>query len=330
MAQFQINKYDHISRTTFTTQAEDFNALMTMAKNGNLAPSDLIKPQGSKEWLYAGELPNIKDLLYEQPMEETSKTPTLIGSVLLLAALGCGYIAYENQQTIPSAQDLELIGSSGLKESDALLTNTAKLYADSEARQTVATLDKNESVELVDKDGNMFKVKYDEKEGWISIDDVVPLYLFSEAKVREQYQARFDPHRKINILNTSWARQEYGSDKTNISFKLQNLSPYPVNNIVVTLAIKDSNGSVQRKEIFNIKGTILEGDTSAVYTVNPKPKSDKSPILVTRTELEKMEKADPSVSGRILDSIERSFGKGTVGAISMRVTQANAIVKKNK
>ena len=99
----------------------------------------------------------------------------------------------------------------------------------------------------------MFKVKYNNKEGWFSIDDLYHLYLFSDDKVREQYQARFDPHRKINILNTSWARPEYGSDKTNISFKLQNLSPYPVNNIVVTVSIKDSNGAVQRKEIFNIQ-----------------------------------------------------------------------------
>lgn len=328
MAQFQINKYDHITRTTYTTQAADFNALMTMAKNGNLEPGDLIKPQGSKEWLYAGELPNIKDLLYEHPVEEVSKVPTIIGSLLLLASLGCGYIAVQNQQAIPSAEDLQLLGSNGLKESEALLTNTAKMYGDVEARQTLITLDKNEVVELVDKEGTMFKVKYNGKEGWLSIDDLVPLYLFSDDKVREQYQARFDPHRKINILNTSWARPEYGSDKTNISFKLQNLSPYPVNNIVVTVSIKDSSGAVQRKEIFNIKGTILEGDTSSVYTIKPKPRSEESALLVTLSELEKMEKADPSVSDRILDSIERSFDKGTVGSISMRVTQANAIVKK--
>ena len=70
------------------------------AKNGNLEPGDLIKPQGSKEWLYAGELPNIKDLLYEHPVEEVSKVPTIIGSLLLLASLGCGYIAVQNQQCL--------------------------------------------------------------------------------------------------------------------------------------------------------------------------------------------------------------------------------------
>ena len=87
-------------------------------------------------------------------------------------------------------------------------------------RQTLVTLDKNEVVELVDKEGTMFKVKYNGKEGWLSIDDLVPLYLFSDDKVREQYQARFDPHRKINILEPNWAREEYGSDKTTIRFKL--------------------------------------------------------------------------------------------------------------
>ena len=56
MAQFQINKYD------YTTQAEDFNQLMSMAKSGQLEASDLVKPQGSNELFYAGELPNIKEL----------------------------------------------------------------------------------------------------------------------------------------------------------------------------------------------------------------------------------------------------------------------------
>ena len=99
MAQFQINKYDHITRTTYTTQAADFNALMTMAKNGNLEPSDLIKPQGSKEWLYAGELPNIKDLLYEHPVEEVSKVPTIVGSLLLLG-LHCARSGLRGQHAV--------------------------------------------------------------------------------------------------------------------------------------------------------------------------------------------------------------------------------------
>ena len=163
--------------------------------------------------MYAGELPNIKDLLYEHPVEEVSKIPTIVGSLLLVASLGLGYIAVQNQQAIPSAEDLELLGSNGLKENEALLTNTAKMYGDAEARQTLSTLDKNEVVELVDKEGTMFKIKYNNKEGWLSIDDIVPLYLFSDDKVREQYQARFDPHRKINILNTSWHVQNMALTK---------------------------------------------------------------------------------------------------------------------
>ena len=131
MAQFQINKYD------YTTQAEDFNQLMSMAKSGQLEASDLVKPQGSNEWLYAGELPNIKELLSVSTYkEESSKLPTIIGSLCLVGTLVCGYLAFENQKTIPSEADLQLIGSNGLEENDALLTNTAKVFADPEGRKT--------------------------------------------------------------------------------------------------------------------------------------------------------------------------------------------------
>ena len=108
----------------------------------------------------------------------------------------------QNQQAASFCRRLRVTWQQWYQENEALLTNTAKMYGDAEARQTLSTLDKNEVVELVDKEGTMFKIKYNNKEGWLSIDDIVPLYLFSDDKVREQYQARFDPHRKINILNT--------------------------------------------------------------------------------------------------------------------------------
>ena len=150
----------------------------------------------------------------------------------------------------------------------------------------------------------MFQVEYNGGKGCFDLDR--HQYLFAGEKVRNEYQARFDPHRFVNLLNPSWSRPEYGSDKTNISFQLQNLSPYPVENIVVTVTIKDAGGAVKQKEFFEIKGVIQDGDTSSVYTVNPPKRSDESP-MVTRSELEKMEKEDPKVNERILDSIERSL-----------------------
>lgn len=323
MAQFHIKKYD------YTTQVDDFDALLTMAKSGSLEPSDLIKPQGSSEWLYAGELHTIQDLVSESTYgEPPSKIPTMIGIVFLIGTLLCGYLAWQNQQTIPSESDLQIVGQNGLNEDDALITVLSKMYGDPQGRNTIATLEKNTVLRLIEKKDSMFKVEYNNKEGWIGLDKLAPMYLFAGEKIRKEYQARFDPHRFINLLNPSWDRPEYGSDKTNISFQLQNLSPYPVQDIVVTVSIKDTNGTVKHREDFEISGTILEGDTSRVYTVNPPPRSDDQPILVTRSALEKMEKADRSVGERVLDSIERSFDKGSVGPISMRVTKANSILPK--
>ena len=319
----------HIRKKDYTTQVDDFDALIQMAKSGSLEPSDLVKHPDSQEWLYAGEIPTVKDLVSESMMEEPpSKIPTLIGILSLIGTIYCGYTAWQNQQTIPSEADLQIVGHNGLKDDDALLTNLSKMYADPEGRNTLSTLEKNSVVTLLEKKDSMFKVKHGGKEGWVGLNSLAPMYLFAGEKIRKEYQARFDPHRFVNLINPSWARPEYGSDKTNISFQLQNLSPYPVKDPIVTVTIKDTNGIVKQREDFEIYGTILEGDTSRVYTVTPPPRSEELPILVTRSELEKMEKADKSVGDRILDSIERSFDKGSVGPISMRVTKAESVLPK--
>ena len=70
------------------------------------------------------------------------------------------------------------------------------MYGDVEARQTLELGKRGGRV------GRQRRTMFSQiqwQEGWLSIDDLVPLYLFSDDKVREQYQARFDPHRKINI-----------------------------------------------------------------------------------------------------------------------------------
>ena len=95
MSTFQIQQHKHL------LIANDFNELMNMAQSGQLRPSDLIQPEGSNEWLYAGELPKVKDHLSFEVYEEPVKTNTALGIILILAGIVLFYGAYQFQTQIP-------------------------------------------------------------------------------------------------------------------------------------------------------------------------------------------------------------------------------------
>ena len=150
-------------------------------KSGSLEPSDSTKLPGSSDWLYAGELPTIQDLVSETTYEEPpSKVPTLIGVLCLIGTLVCGYFAWQNQQTIPSESDLQIVGQNGLNEDDALVTALSKMYGDPQGRNTIATLEKNTVLRLLEKKDSMFKVEYNNKEGWIALDNWLPCLFAGE------------------------------------------------------------------------------------------------------------------------------------------------------
>ena len=238
MASFQINKYHQ------SLLARDANELKKFAQDGTLEPSDLIQPEGSKEWLYAGELPKVGEIVIANSYPEPPvKTNRVLGVLLLLVAIGFFYGAYQYNSQLLSEEDLQLIGNI-LQEDQAMLTENSKLYKDHEARSTLTTLDKDSIVDLKDKRGDFFQVSAGGKTGWISVHDIAPAYLFAGKDIRYKYDARFNAYRKIFLSSYSWERPVYGSDETLFFLQLQNTTPYTVEGIVLKLEFLDASGEL--------------------------------------------------------------------------------------
>lgn len=321
MASFQINKYHQ------SLLARDANELKQFAQDGTLEPSDLIQPEGSKEWLYAGELPKIGEIVIDNSYTEPPvKTNRLLGILLLLVSLGFFYGAYQYNSQLLSEEDLKLIGNA-LQEDQAMLTEDAKLYKDYEARSTLTSLTKNTIVTLKDKKGEFFQVQVGGKTGWISMHDIAPAYLFASRDVRYKYDSRFNAYRKIFLSSYSWERPVYGSDDTLFFLQLQNTTPYTVEDIVLKLEFLDAGGRVVQEEVWNIEGKILAGDSSKIGTLNPPKKSDEKARILTISKLEELEKKDPAVLDRWVDSIAMKVGKGTFEKATPTILEARAIVK---
>jgi hypothetical protein len=320
MSRFQIKKYDHLM------VANDFNDLMNMAKDGRLEHSDLVQPEGSSEWLYAGELPKVKEQISVDTYSVPIKSNTIPGVLLLLVSIGLFVGAYHFKSQIPSADDLKFIGSNGLQENEAMLTKTTKAYNSPKAQGNIGTLPKDSTVTLLDKKGDLFKVKSAKGEAWVSMYDLAPAYLFAGQTIRNKYDAQFNAHRKILVQNSNWERAYYGSDVTHLYFSLQNLSQYDVEDVIVSIDMKDSEGEIIRTIKLNIEGKILAADSSVIGTLNPTKNSKEELRIMTRNQLTDLEKLDPSLINRWVESVELTLGKVSGGVTAIKVTQANAIV----
>ena len=321
MSRFQIRKYDH------HLVANNFTELLDMAKNGMLSHSDLVKPDGSSEWLYAGELPKIQDHLSLDISSEPTKTNNVLTVLLILISIGLFAGAYHFQSQIPSADDLAFVGGNGLQENEAMLTANAKAYKSPQGKSSIGTLSQNSRVTLLEKKGELFKVDSSKGIAWVSMYDLAPAYLFAGKKVRDKYDALFNAHRKILAQNASWERPVYGSDITNFYLQLQNLSPYDVEDIIVSIDMKDKEGEIVRSLKLELEGKILAGDSSVIGTLLPPKKSSEEPRIMTRDHLTKLEKQDPALINRWVESIEVTLGDVSFSGAAIKVTQANALSK---
>lgn len=321
MASFQINKYHQ------SLFARDANELKRFAQDGTLEPSDLIQPEGSKDWLYAGELPKIGEIVinnsYTKPPVKSNR---VLGIILILISFGLFYGAYHANSELLSEEDLKLIGNA-LQEDQAMLTEDGKLYKDHKAKSTLSSLKKNAIVTLKDKRGDFFQVDSNGTIGWVSMHDVAPAYLFASKDIRYNYDARFNVQRKIKLSSYSWERPVYGSDETLFFLQLQNTSPYTVENIVFKLEFLDASGNIVQEELWNIEGKILAGDSSKIGTLNPAKGSDEELRILTISKLEELEKQDPKILNQWVDSIAMKVGKGSFSKANPTIVEAHAIVK---
>lgn len=304
--------------------AEDLAELQRYARDGKVGPGDMIQPPGASEWLYASELPELKTHfrsavdLDDGPRKSGFPTGVLI-AVLVLAIGGAGYGVYHYAQTIPRASDLELLGEKGLKLEEMLVTASGGAPLRDQPTDSASgsvTAPKDSKVQLLAKRGPWYRIGYEGQEGWVAVDEVVPAYLFADAKTRTNYDPIYNPDRYLTVKNASWMQipDQRKNNVTVFQFMLENLSRFPMENIKLLITVKGKGDVVLEKLEIPIEGQVPGNTSLMVGTLSPDPRNKQDVArLMTDAGFAELSKDNPDLALRYSAGIEvhtESMGLG--------------------
>ena len=327
--------------------AQDLRELQQLAREGQLGPGDMVQPPGASDWLYATELPELKDLFQENAggMDDDDlefgrkkglpQIPIVI--VLLLLVIGGGYVMYDLANQIPDASELDLLGESGLALTEMLVTaDPANLKAKpEEGASAVGTAAKDSKVQLVAKRGDYYHIKTDSGEGWVGVKEVVPAYLFADARTREDYDPIYNPDRYVFVKNSSWMQlpTQQEQNTTLFQFLLQNKSKFEMNNLVLLATIKDKNDRVLEGVEIPLEGSIAPYSSVEVGTLMPQEMDDPTAGLLggrmmTTRLFQELRKEDPELDLRWSAGVEVQMDSEGFVEANIDLLELRAVPKK--
>lgn len=265
---------------------EGMPALLDLAQAGKLRGGDLVQPPGASDWVYALEVPALKNSFDDTVSDEFDDdlyvprrglgpiVPAVIGSVLaLLLVTGIGAAAMLATQ-LPTGNEA-IVGVGGdLSYSEMLVTEAnAPLLADAspQAKQQ-ATLAKDEVVELLAKRGGFYRARTRSgAEGWVAASHVVPMYQFGDAAVQSRFDPLYNPDRYVEVSNASWMQLpgQPQNRMTVFNLELRNMSDYPMTDVVLLATIKDARGQKLETIEIPVEGIVPAQSRTLIGTLAP-------------------------------------------------------------
>jgi hypothetical protein len=326
--------------------AQDLRELQKLAREGRLGPGDMVQPPGASDWLYAAELPELKGLFtqtsggmdsddLEYGRKSLPQIPMIIA--LLLLVIGGGYAMYHYANQIPDASELDLLGESGLALTEMLITaDPATLRSKpEEGASAVGTVAKDSKVQLVAKRGDFYHIKADSGEGWVGVKEVVPAYLFADARTREDYDPIYNPDRYVFVKNSSWMQLPNQQEKntTLFQFLLQNKSKFEMTDLVLLATIKDKNDRVLEGVEIPIEGSIAPYSSVEVGTLMPEELDDPTAGLLggrmmTTRLFQDLRKDDPELDLRWSAGVEVQMESEGFVEANIDLLELRAVPKK--
>lgn len=314
--------------------AEDLAELQRFAKEGKFGPGDLVQPPGASDWLYAMELPDLAKFLKAAPAvldmdvrpKPRSNAPIVVA--LLIGIAGAGYAIYHFAESIPQAEDLELLGDNGLALTEMLMTVSAPVLQTAEdGAASTGTAAKDARVSLLAKRGPWYKIRTQEgAEGWVKVDQVVPAYLFADSKERVKLDPLYNPDRYVSVKNASWMQlpDQRKNNVTVFQFMLSNESIFDMTDLKLLITIRDTKGNALETKEVPVGGRIPARGDSMVGTLSPDPKDKEAlPQLFTDATFLEMQRQDPDLALRWSAGIEvamqsKDFEKANVDLLEVR------------
>lgn len=332
-----------VSRNDTHFEVNGLADLKEMAKSGRLGPGDMVQPPGTTEWLYAIEIPELKPMLQtiaavEGEDDDSPRPPSKVGQIVfalgLIAIIGAGgFKAYEFWQARPQAAERKV---DNLAVTDMVVTGKeAQLVAEPDAGAAVVGPAAEGTVyELIAKRGGYYRAKDKAAgtEGWIRIDQVMPMYMLGGGKVMQERDPIYNPDRYVNVGNASWDLvPQKGKKEQNVTifqFMLVNESMYDMTDLVVLTKIKDAKGhELEQKEI-KVEGVVpANGNTMVGTLVDPKTKETR---IITQASFSQMAASTPDLALEYSDGVEVHMEAADFTEATMDVVELRAITPDNK
>ncbi len=260
--------------------ARDLEELRELAEAGTLRSSDMVQPPGATDWLYAGEIPELKTLFTEAAADyddDLSYKKSFLGSgavkmaLLAVVAVAAGGFFWQKYHEAAEATDRSLLGEGGILLTEMLVIGDNVPVFDKPDGATLKTLGKSDKVNLIAKRGEWYKVATMEgMEGYMSVETVLPGYQLANEEVQADYDPIYNPDQYVEVRNTGWIRLDPDNpENTTLGMLVANTSKFDMTGMVVVATLKDKNErELQQKEI-RVEGTIPAKGDAYVGTLVP-------------------------------------------------------------
>ena len=257
--------------------------LTDLANRGELDAGDLIQPEGATDWLYAIEIPELKDRVKSSILEDDDDIEFrkrgggmairavgyLVFAAMFLGGLaGMGYFYTQ----LPEG-DEALVGEGGaLKYTELVTLAPTPLLSEADpAAKPVGNLSKDEVVDLLAKRGGYYKARTKGNvEGWVKVDDMLAVYQMGGEKERAKRDPLYNPDQYASVSNANWTiLDQEGNTTATFRFQLQNTSKFDMTDLKLQAVIKDSKGTEVSSVEFAIEGIIPKEGSTLVGTFPP-------------------------------------------------------------
>ncbi len=321
----------------------DLAELRELASSGRLAGGDMVQPPGAADWMYAAEIPELKELFGKAKAEDvdldfrsTSERmrPMMAAVLAVVAVVGMGGMWYFFQQ-FPTGNE-RLIGEGGLSYSQMLVTEpNVVLRVDPEAASRgLIGVEKDSTLDLLAKRGDFYKARSaGGQEGWVAVDEVIPMYQLGGAEVREEHDPLYNPDRYLLVLNASWLELPETEEEniTVFQFLLRNNSKYLMTDLVILATIKDARGTELELVEMPVEGVVPPNSETMVGTLGPPEDADEEAEsrLITGNMLDEMAETDPEIWLRYTDGVEvemqtTGFTEASIDILELRAVPEDA------
>lgn len=342
MDRWLVNQDNHQS------SVDGLAELVKLARAGRLSAGDMVQPPGATDWLYASEIPEIADALPDTSggaagdddlMPRRGPGALVGGSVAIAGVLGVVLLVglaamlYFFTQ-LPSGGE-RLVGAGGALSYSEMLVKMDRVPLRSEPTASATSsvsLSREDVVELRAKRGDFYRVATESgDEGWVAVDEVLPLYLLGGGEVVMEYDPLYNPDRYCSVRNASWlALDEEDANLTVFEFYLYNESEYAMTDLVIQATIKDARGNELERVEIPVEGRIPPEGTTMVGTLDPEGAEGMSDEerrrgkrLLTKQMFDELATADPDLMLRYKSGVEvpmriADFTEASIDIIELR------------